>query len=665
MRKLLIATCAAAAMLSMSHAATASTAANGYTAAEPVPLDYWAVRNAIQNVSVSPSGKYMALMKIESRDGDPVIEIYDTSDLSKPYSRSNAKPMEFESLSWITDDTLFGVSRKIVKTTVKRPEDHMFGYKGFFYDIPKKKFKQIEGSFELVSTLPNDPGYVLLASSNGPTSVGDGDPFSAFRPRSYYKVNTKTGAKRLVYRGGGKQPQAQFDIDGNVRYANGWDITTDENIHYYRSPSDTKWREVYRVSAEDFDRKSFNWVGDVPGAAEGIGYVLARNNEDTTALWKYDFNSSTFLDKVYGRPDADLLGVMRGNIRAGDDEIKGVVWAGDGVERHYFDAEAKSVAQKVASAIPNANLTTANIVSRSVDDRTMIVRNLGDSDSGTYYLVKDGKMLKLGSHNPLLKASDYSNVEYVKFPARDGLMIPAYVTKPKGAGPFPLIVLPHGGPYITEIISYDEWGQMLANNGYMVVQPQYRGSTGHGYNHYIKMWNEHGLAMQDDKDDAAKFLIKRGDVDPDRVAMFGWSYGGYAALVAASREDQIYQCTIPAAFVADPAKQHRNRSNDTIKYFDELSEQRGTTSGINPMKEVSKVNVPMLLIHPRQDRRVMFYHYEDYVKELQKAGKMDNVKTLVLDKADHFLFSHRYDHNKTYYTAILDFLKEDCGPGGL
>ena len=665
MKKLLIATCAAAAMLSMSHAATASTAANGYTAGEPVPLDYWAVRNAIQNVSVSPSGKYMALMKIESRDGDPIIEIYDTNDLSKPISRSNAKPMEFESISWLTDERLFGVSRKIVKTTVKRPEDSMFGYKGFFYDVKKKKFKQIDGSFELVSSLPKEPGYALLAESNGPESVREGDPFAAFRARSYYKVNTKTGAKQLVYRGGGKQPQARFDIDGNVRYANGWDITTDENIHYYRSPTDTKWREVYRVSAEDFDRKAFDWVGDVPGAAEGVGYVLARNNEDTIALWKFDFNTSTFMDKVYGRPDADILGVLRGNIRAGDDEVKGVVWAGDGFERHYFDPAEQALSEKIASAIPKANINTATIASRSTDDRTMIIRNTSDSDSGTYYLVKDGKMLKLGSHNPLLKPQDYSNVEYVKIPARDGLMIPAYVTKPKGAGPHPLVVVPHGGPYITEVIVYDEWAQMLANNGYMVVQPQYRGSTGHGYNHYIKMWNEHGGAMQDDKDDTAKYLIKRGDVDPDRVAMFGWSYGGYAALVAASREDQIYQCTIPAAFVADPAKQHRNRSNDTIKYFDELSEQRGTTSGINPMKEVAKVNVPMLLIHPKQDRRVMFYHFEDYTKALEKAGKMDNVKTLVLDKADHFLFSHRYDHNKTYYTAILDFLKEDCGPGGL
>ncbi|WP_017932076.1 alpha/beta hydrolase family protein [Robiginitomaculum antarcticum] len=665
MKKFLIATCAATAMLSVPGAAFASTAANGYTAAEPVPLEYWAVRDALSNVSVSPDGKYMALMKIESRDGDPFIEVYDTSDLSEPVSRSNAKPMEFESISWITNDRLFGVSRKIVKTTVKQPEDHIFGYKGFFYDVNKKKFKQIDGSFELVSSLPNEPDHVLLAESNGPAAVSSGDPYAGNRPRSYFRVNTKTGAKQLVYRGGGKQRQADFDINGNVRFSEGWDVTSDEHMYYYRSPSDTSWREFLRVPAEEYTKLDFNWVGDVPGGDGTVGHVLARNNEDTVALWEYDFVNSKFLNKVYGNDKYDIMGVSRGNIRAGDDEIKSVYWFADGVERHFFDQDEKSMLEKIMAAVPGSDLTTLSIVSRSEDDRTMIARNTSDMDSGTYYLIKDGKLLKLGSRNPLLGSEDYSKVEYVEFPARDGLTIPAYVTHPKGDGPHPLIVLPHGGPYVPEVIVYDEWSQMLANNGYMVVQPQYRGSLAHGYNHYIKMWNEHGLAMQDDKDDAAKFLIKRGDVDADRVGMFGWSYGGYAALVAASREDQIYQCTIPAAFVANVSKQHKNRSDDTIKYFDELSAQRGTVSGIDPMKEVTNVNVPMLLIHPRQDRRVMFYHFEDYTSALKKAGKMDNVKTLVLDKADHFLFSHRYDHNITYYTEILDFLQKDCGPGGL
>ena len=305
------------------------------------------------------------------------------------------------------------------------------------------------------------------------------------------------------------------------------------------------------------------------------------------------------------------------------------------------------------------------ITSRSRDGHVMTVFNVGPKDSGTHYLVNRGKLQKIGSANPLLKDGDYSNVEYIKYPARDGLMIPAYVTHPKGPGPHPLVVLPHGGPYVQETITYDEWGQMLANNGYMVIQPQYRGSEGHGWKHFISTWHEHGKAMNDDKDDGAKYLISKGLVDPDRVAMFGWSYGGYAALVAASREDQIYQCTIPGAFVADPLMSYNGRKNTTIKYFDDFSAQRGGNVGINPMDEVEKVNVPMLLIHGKWDRRVIFKHYTKYKKALEKAGKADQMKFLPIKKADHFLYTHRYEHNKEYMSAIFDYLKNDCGPGGL
>ena len=340
-----------------------------------------------------------------------------------------------------------------------------------------------------------------------------------------------------------------------------------------------------------------------------------------------------------------------------------MVYASAKIERHFFDQKEKALYDSIRPNIKNA--FQLNITSRSRDGNVMTVFNRGPKDSGTHYLINRGKMQKIGSSNPLLKDTDYSNVEYIKYPARDGLMIPAYVTKPKGPGPHPLVVLPHGGPYVQETIVYDEWSQMLANNGYMVIQPQYRGSRGHGWKHFISTWHQHGLAMNDDKDDGAKHLISKGLVDPDRVAMFGWSYGGYAALVAASREDQIYQCTIPGAFVADPLMSYEGRKNTTIKYFDDFSAQRGGKVGINPMNEVEKVNVPMLLIHGEWDRRVLFKHYKKYKKALEKAGKADQMKFLPIKGADHFLYTHRYEHNKEYMTAILDYLQNDCGPDGL
>ena len=646
-----------------------STAANGYKAGTPVPLDYWAVRSAVNGVSVSPDGKHMVVQRIGSKDGDPVIEIFKVNNLAEAPVRLNADPMEFQGApTWVSDDVFFGSAMQVVNRSVKGPERDVRRYQNYSYNIKTKKFSTFatptgRGIFQLANVLPTRPREILIAESNGPTAAASDDPFSNFRPRSYYVYNIDTEARKLVYRGGGKQPQAAFDNDAKPRVSGGADLAADELITYYRSPTDTDWKEIIRQSAEDFDRTDFSYVDDVEGKP-GFIQVLARaKGEDKIALWEYDTNSKSFGRKIYGNPEADLRGTFGGNFWAGDDEVKGVVYAGAKFERHYFDQKEKALYDSIRPNIKNA--FQLNITSRSRDGNVMTVFNQGPSDSGTHYLINRGKMQKIGSSNPLLKPQDYSNVEYIKYPARDGLMIPAYVTKPKGPGPHPLVVLPHGGPYVQETIVYDEWSQMLANNGYMVIQPQYRGSEGHGWKHFISTWHQHGLAMNDDKDDGAKYLISKGLVDPDRVAMFGWSYGGYAALVAASREDQIYQCTIPGAFVADPLMSYNGRKNTTIKYFDEFSAQRGGKVGINPMDEVEKVNVPMLLIHGEWDRRVLFKHYEKYKKALKKAGKADQMKFLPIKGADHFLYTHRYEHNLKYYSAILDYLQNDCGPGGL
>jgi hypothetical protein len=273
-------------------------------------------------------------------------------------------------------------------------------------------------------------------------------------------------------------------------------------------------------------------------------------------------------------------------------------------------------------------------------------------------------MAQIASRNPLLKPEQLSDVEFVKYPARDGRMIPAYVTKPKGKGPFPLIVLPHGGPHVNEVVTYDEWGQFLANAGYMVVQPQYRMSVGWGQDHFDSAYGQHGLKMQDDKDDAVTYLV---------------------------------QCVIAGAAVADPAKSYaRQRNAYSPKALDEWAKRRGMI-GINPMKDVEKTNVPVLMIHGSVDRRVEYWNLKDYRAAADKAGLRGRVtvdgvsapeanaplagvlpassaepatgraftKFVTLEGADHFYNTLMYDHQKLLYTSMLDFLKNDCGPGGL
>ena len=630
----------------------------------PLPIDYWAIRDSVTNVTVSPDGRWLALMKIESKDGAPIVEVYDLSDLSSPYKRLGASKMEFlpiGGLTWLGDDRLFMVAWDQVRRSVKGPEEDVYDYKTLTYDISEDEFEEFEGNYSLVSTLPTRPDKVLVEKGKSVAGALSDDPFENFRPREYYELDLERGTRKLVFQGTLEYPQVVFDTDGNVRFSEGFEQATDEVKFAYRSVGDKSWKVLKEVEFKDLDMEG---LAPVAFAEDGSdrGVVLARNGHDLVGLWAYDFAANEFGELLFRPEDADVTGVLFDQDRFdGVDRVVAATYPGAKVERHFFDEEEEAFYEMLESVIPNAHQVGIEAGSRDGDVR--IIFNQGPKDPGTYYLLRDGQLAMLGSQNPLLSADDLHRVEYVKYQARDGRTIPAYVTYPDGEAPYPLVVMPHGGPYVTEVVGYDEWAQFLADQGYMVLQPQYRGSTGYGYDHFISSYDQHGLAMQDDKDDGALHLVREGLVDPERIAMYGWSYGGYAAGVAAAREDQIYQCVIPGAAVLDPWISYNGRRNPYIKYADDFSAQRGSRSGISPLAEVANVNVPVLLIHGDVDHRVLFEHYEVYKKALEKNGK--DAQYVVLEDAGHFYHTLRYEHQKELYENLQRFLKEDCGPNGL
>jgi dipeptidyl aminopeptidase/acylaminoacyl peptidase len=306
-----------------------------------------------------------------------------------------------------------------------------------------------------------------------------------------------------------------------------------------------------------------------------------------------------------------------------------------------------------------------DINSRSRDGKTMTIYNAGPRDPGTYYLLKDGRLDAIGSKQPLLESEKLADLQYLTYEARDGVSIPAYLTVPHNDPPFPLVVLPHGGPFVSEVVLYDEWAQLLANNGYLVLQPQYRGSQNYGMAFYLSAFLEGGQGgykMQDDKDDGALHLVEKGLADADRLAMFGWSYGGYAALVAASRTPQIYQCVIAGAAVSDPLMQV-NYYRYQMRGAQRDEQLRMWDDSISPLREVEKVNVPLLIVHGDVDQRVPPEHAKKYLRELDRLDK--TYEYVELKGADHFYDTLFYDHQITLYEALIGYLRTDCGPGGL
>ena len=646
--------------LSVAHlpAANAASLAN-----EPYPLDYWALRPVINAAQVSPDGKYLGIMKIPAKDANPIIEVYKTSDLDKkePIFSLNADPMEITNFFWASDNDIIFYLRQKVRNKIEGWNQGVYETRLAIVDVESKDMEQFDETDPAIENiLPHDPNKIIISFQEG--SMDEDDPgrrlSEAFRPRAYWKFDLERGTKELLIRGKIALGQVEFDGNGNPWLARGYDNADDELVWYWRRPGEkSDWKEFRR---HDFNVYETFDVLALDDAKSDHVLVRADNGNDKTGLWSYNVNTGEFSELIYRRSDVDVYGVrMHSNTWTYPDRVTGVSYFKDKLHVEYFDEVEGAIYAQLESVIPNSHIIS--IPSRSRDGNTMTVLNTGPRDPGTYYLLKDGKIQAAGSRQPLLESEKLADMRYITYQSRDGLKIPAFLTVPNGKPPYPLIVLPHGGPYVQETVVYDEWSQMLANNGYLVLQPQYRGSEGYGAEFYKIAWvngSEAGRKMQDDKDDGALYLIEEGLADPNRVAMFGWSYGGYAALVAASRTPQIYQCVIAGAAVSDPIMQV-NYLRFQFEGWPLLEQVTTWDNAVSPVEEAEKVNVPILLIHGDVDQRVPLDNAKKYRKQLDKYNK--NYKYLELKGADHFSNTLFYEHQSDLYTTMIDFLENDCG----
>lgn len=629
--------------------------------AEPYPLDQWARRAAIRNIEISPDGRYLGLLKVAAKGENPIIEVYTTDDLSAEPFRVNAKPMEITSFNWVSDDNFVFRARQKVRDQVEGFNRGVYEYRIALVDVGEKDIEVIEERDpSIVSVLPEKPGKILISFSEG----GDRDVGqrleAAFRPRAYWEYDLKRETKKLLIRGKISLGNIDFDGAGNPYLARGFDIQSGEFIWYYRKAGDDKWLEFQRQHEDSFD--NFQVWGRDP-SVPGNFIVEANNGSNTTGLWSFNPETRKYAELLYQRKDNDICSVQfHSNDWTHYREITGVIHCGAELQVEFFDAAEGALFDQLKSVIPNAYVS--GVTSRTKDGASMTIRNRGPRDPGTHYLLHKGKLQIIGGERPYFEAEQLADVRFITYPARDKTPIPGYLTIPNGTPPFPLVVLPHGGPFVRETIIFDEWAQLLANHGYLVLQPQYRGSRGYGQDFYQSAFvngGQGGYKMQDDKDDGVIYLVEEGLATADNVAMFGWSYGGYAALVAASRSPNAYQCVIAGAAVSDNEMQV-NYYRYRLRGAGKIEQLSMWDDSISPLNEVDKVNVPILLIHGDVDQRVPVEHAEKYLSKLEAAGKPHTY--VELEGADHFSNTLFYDHKLLLYQSMLNYLTNECGLEG-
>jgi len=299
----------------------------------------------------------------------------------------------------------------------------------------------------------------------------------------------------------------------------------------------------------------------------------------------------------------------------------------------------------------------------------LLIHSYADVDPGRWYVLDtDGmKMWHAATFKPKVDSNKMLPMGTIEYRAMDGLSIPAYLTRPASAGaPAPLVVLIHGGPHLRDRWRWDEEVQVLAGSGYAVFQPQFRGSTGFGRRFETAGYGQWGRAMQDDITAGVKHLVEQKIADPQRICIVGASYGGYAALWGLVKTPELYKCGISFAGVADiehMLKDWSDRNADAaVREFQRSrignpAQDVQRLDEVSPLKHAARIQVPLLLAHGEDDKRVPISHSRKMMAALTEHGKP--FEWLMFEEEGHGL--HYTKNRRRYYEAVLAFLSKHIG----
>ena len=442
------------------------------------------------------------------------------------------------------------------------------------------------------------------------------------------RLNTLTGQNSVVQRPA-RVDEWMLDQQGKPRLAIGHE--RDLVTLYYLDPASGKWRTLASYNAYQDKGSTFSPLGF---GEDGTLYVTSRGGKDTVSLYAFDFQT--------GKPKAEPLVETKGYDFAGSlidrrGKVLGVRYETDALASIWFDPAMRAVQEKVDKLLPSTvNMITA---AASPDAPWVLVRSYSDVQPSVYllYNLQTGKLNKVGEARPGVDARRMATQDALRYKARDGLEIPALLTLPAGTPKgkqLPLVVLVHGGPYVRGTHwGWDPESQFLASRGYAVLEPEFRGSTGYGAQHFQAGWKQWGLKMQDDIADGARWAIAQGIADPKRICIAGASYGGYATLMGLVNDPDLYKCGIDWVGVTDIQLLYDGHWSFKSDMSDEWKEygmpdligdpikDAAQLAATSPLKQAARITQPLLMAYGGVDHRVPIYHGRKFYEAVTKGNR--------------------------------------------
>ena len=498
----------------------------------------------------------------------------------------------------------------------------------------------------VVDTLIDEPEHILVAHNKR-----DRKAFDVLR------LNIKTGAEQIVTTNPGTVDDWTTDHRGRVRLGVAADGVN--NTLLYRAGDSGEFKPIIstdfrtQVSPQFFaaDNKRF--------------YAVSNRGRDKAALVLIDPAKPAAETVVFAHPQVDVYRAAYSRARQVLTEASFQVQK---TERHVFDAPTRALYARLAQRLPGFELA---LQSSNKAETQFIVAAMSDRTQGARYFYdrKTDQLTKLAELTPWLPEAAMASMKPVSYKARDGLVIPAYLTLPVGreAKKLSCVVIPHGGPWVRDAWGFDAEAQFLANRGYCVLQMNYRGSTGYGRKFWEASFGQWGLKMQDDISDGVQWLVDQGIADPKRMGIYGGSYGGYATLAGVAFTPDLYAAAVDYVGVSNLFTFMKTIPPYWESGRAQLYEMVGNPDGekdkerlraTSPVFHVDRIKTPLLVAQGARDPRVNKAESDQIVQALKARGV--EVQYLVKDNEGH---GFRNEENKLeFYGAMEAFLRQHLKP---
>ncbi|NOT41439.1 MAG: S9 family peptidase [Alphaproteobacteria bacterium] len=608
----------------------------GIAVAAPSPEAFGSLPN-VETVRISPSGKYLAI--IHNTPGASSVRTFDATTLQSIGGIAAAKQQVIRNIIWYSDDRLLLSIGEVVKFSESIVnEDEIKGTNLCrIMSIPRDAKNPIQlktagilrdatFSCDILSTRGPKPNTILLQAS----VVGG----SGLNSKSQFRVDTKVHAVDIMTGEGevlgevGTRSTAGWDADANGNVRLRYDVVAGEIVTYARLDGSSSWDQVHRQPAAAFE--AVKETGQASSIMQIAGFAADPNQVyaffwpgDRMALGLFDLRTRQ-ITPVVTDPKYDVTGVVGLGRKIVGASVSRVM-----TDQVFFSDDWRQLQSRVAANFAGHHVS---IVSISDDRNKMVIYAEGPKWPGGAYLLFDltgNQLTMVSARYPTIDLASTGEQKYITYAARDGMQIDAYLTVPRTGGKnLPAIILPHGGPQARDDGGFDWLSQFFASRGYVVLQPQYRGSDGFGLKFALAGRKQWGLKMQDDLSDGVKYLTSSGIADPAKVCIMGWSYGGYAAMAGATLTPELYKCAIAGAGVSDLEDMliwSGKYGGGSLRYWRlHIGDPNADKSAIvraSPAKHAAKVTGPMLLIHGELDNVVPIRQSQIMADALKAAGK--------------------------------------------